>query len=1182
MKANFKSLLRFELGYQLNTWAAPLFACCYFAFAFLMGSQGTSPVGVNYNSEYELFLKMGLLSLGAVFSIMFFVVSAIHRDRKYAMEPLIFSTPVSKSMFYFSRLTGAWLMALGVLIFAIPGFFLGVYFSDLDPERIGPFSILSAGSVFWILFIPSVSICTALIFTVGLHSRNTLATYAMAILIYGAYFISSIFLNSPLIANAAPISSENLFFAALLDPFGLSAFFEQTNLWTPYQKNSTPIAFSGLLAWNRVLWMVGALLVIMISYMNFSFRKPHVGSIQKAKADSASETSREIFQKVTPSLGHFYPVIPSSVKLEFLWVFKSIPFWLITGGWTLIASTEIYSKIYSGGSYGESYFPEAQILLEQVQSPLNVFCLVLLVFFTGELVWRARESKFHEILGATPAPTGYFFISTTFTLLAMLGIMIGVTLVICLGFQLIQNQQSIDTISLLILILSPGLSLFVHTVIMLQIHQWSRNKYLGMCLSALVIALFSSSLGSAVGINHPLLKIGTSPYLVYSQQAGYGLGAKGFWLLNLLWMNLAVIISICLFRNWKGSSTRKLQKTTRLTFSKLVFPSILLISLASYSFYQINIVGNYKTANTRLNEQHQYELAYKKYEASPVPAYSSLDMEVDLYPSKNTFNAKVKGFLKNTSEKSIDSFLMTEKVDLEGLQIERAGTIEKDEILRVNLVQLDTPLQPGEEVAFSFEVKLKSAVFRQEKSLVQDGTYLNFRDFAPYFGYAETREISDNLERKKRNLPIKSSRTYSQDHPELERTLIKVDFKARVSTESPQTVITSGKLKGMKNNGDRVSFDFESPHKIMPAVAFFSGNYQETSVQFNGVNLQVFSIPEHHESAMNTLDIMRKTLEFASNHFGRYPLDHLKIVEVPSYWEFGGFAHPGVISMVEDNFFLVKPEPLNPLDLRTKRTVHEVAHQWFGHLLAPRNLPGASIFVEGLAKYTEAVLLEQEFGKAALWQLTDQANTAYFSGRAFATEPEPALSHTEGQNYLAYGKSLLGLLTVRDLVGEEKLNGAIRNMVDISMENSEPKVTMADFLRMLKSNSSPDQIRGITEAFEKVVRFDLSITTAEIEQVENGKYKVTVGFQARKMETRADGSEFEIPINDKLEVTAFSAHPKTLTSTKDILYSEFITIREGEGAISFLTDQSPSFIGLDPWGTKPDSNRKDNFFKMDE
>src|SRR5690606_2589739 len=104
----------------------------------------------------------------------------------------------------------------------------------------------------WLIFIiPNVFFCTTLIFAVTSLTKNALSTYVSAIFIYALYWVCSLFLNSPLMANAVPASPQGLAVAALADPFGISAFFEQTQFWTPLQKNTELVSFSGNFMWNR-------------------------------------------------------------------------------------------------------------------------------------------------------------------------------------------------------------------------------------------------------------------------------------------------------------------------------------------------------------------------------------------------------------------------------------------------------------------------------------------------------------------------------------------------------------------------------------------------------------------------------------------------------------------------------------------------------------------------------------------------------------------------------------------------------------------------------------------------------------------------------------------------------------------------------------------------------------------
>lgn len=1184
--SRFISLLRFELSYQLRTKAVYLFGLIYFGFAFLMGSQGATPAGVNYNSAYELYFKMGLVSLGAVFSIMFFVVTAVLRDSKFGMEALIFSSPLSKLQFFFSRFLGAWLVGILVLVLAIPGFHLGIAFSDLDPNRITSLNLIDSISVAWMLLIPSVTVCTVLLFTVCLLTKNSLATYAMAVLIYALYFISAIFLNSPLLANAAPISTENLFLAALADPFGLSAFFEQTNLWTPFQKNQEQISFISLLGLNRLIWLGISGLILTACYRKFSFRTAHQKK-QKTEPLKENESQNRLSlpkpKKASNSIRNYFPILTSLIRMDLKFIFQSIAFWAVLGIWIVLAVTEIYSKIYAGGAYDENYFAASQLLLEQVQQPLYLFGILLLVFFSGELVWRVKNVKSHEIISATPIPNTYFFLSKLGSLSILVMLLIGVTVVISLSFQLLQGYLNMDSFAIFSLLLFPGTPLLFYACFFLLIQNFSRSNYLGMGLSVLAFALFAGPLGTALGLNHPLLKIGDLPALAYSEQAGWEMNAPGFWILALLWVLLIGSATLFSITDWRGSLDRISGKFNWNKFNKAG-----LICLAAstavigFSFHQINYEENYQSRDEILLAKQDYELKYKHLQKSPVLSYSALNMKVDIFPSKGTYSAMVKGKLINNSDSPISKMLLTEKEELKNLSLQKAIEITKDGSLGVYVVEFEIPLLPMEEIEFSFEVQTKPSIFSTNPAIIKDGTYLNFRDFSPYFGYSEGREISDNQERKKRGLPLKPNLYGLQEHKEqLERNLAKIDFEAEISTDSNQIALTSGDLIAQKTHGSRTTFMFKSPHKIMPAIAFFSGIYQVERLNLEGKLLEVFSIPAHHLSSAETLATMKTSLEMLSEAFGKYPDEHLKIVEVPSYWGFGGFAHPGVISMVEDNYFLVRSEPENQFDLKRKRVIHEVAHQWFGHLLAPRNLPGASLFVEGFAKYAEAMVMEKEIGKSALWHLTDNANRTYFSGRAFASETEPALSMIENQGYLSYGKSLLSLLATQELIGEEKLNSVFHKIVETNRENTQPKVKVSDFLSELSAVCKPSENALISDWFEKVIHYNIKIENVTIQVLHSGEYELKIAYAAKKLETLIDGSVREIAMDEPLTISLLSDHPEQIESDSEIISTYKSPLKNGNGDLIIISKVKPQWVGIDPWGTRPDQNRRDNFFKIE-
>ena len=220
----FKKLLQFEVFYQLKQRAFPIFALLFLVLGIFVGKQGFAPKGVNFNSVYQIYFHTGLFTLGSVFIIMFFAISAMLRDKQYKMEGLIYSTAIKKGEYFWSRFLGTFIFSVLAFTPFILGYIVGNYFFNLDPERLGDFKIVSYLQPYFYIVLPNIFICSAIIFSVTTITKNSIATYASAVLIYMLYFVGSIFLNSPLLAQSVPASPEMMAAAAIGDSFELLLF----------------------------------------------------------------------------------------------------------------------------------------------------------------------------------------------------------------------------------------------------------------------------------------------------------------------------------------------------------------------------------------------------------------------------------------------------------------------------------------------------------------------------------------------------------------------------------------------------------------------------------------------------------------------------------------------------------------------------------------------------------------------------------------------------------------------------------------------------------------------------------------------------------------------------------------------------------------------------------------------
>ena len=84
------------------------------------------------------------------------------------------------------------------------------------------------------------------------------------------------------------VNNETL--AALTDIFGNRTYAIQTQYFTPIEKNTLSPEFKGLILWNRIIWILFAIVILLVSYLNFSFKEKNK-KVKAAKNQMASKTA---------------------------------------------------------------------------------------------------------------------------------------------------------------------------------------------------------------------------------------------------------------------------------------------------------------------------------------------------------------------------------------------------------------------------------------------------------------------------------------------------------------------------------------------------------------------------------------------------------------------------------------------------------------------------------------------------------------------------------------------------------------------------------------------------------------------------------------------------------------------------------------------------------------------------
>ena len=1187
------SLLKFENTYQRKLWALPVATILFFLTGFQIGGQGFAPDMVNFNAPYQISYYISVFTLGSVFAIMFFAINGILRDSTYRMQEIMFSTGIQKHQFFFSRFGGVFFFSLLSVSMLLPGMMAGTLIVDMDPERLAPFSILP---YFWnwlVFVLPNVFICTSFIFSVGLLTKNRMSIYATAVMIYVFYFICSFYFDSPILAGSSPTHTDNMMLAALADPFGISAFMEQSQYLTPLQKNEVLVSLSGNFLLNRLLWISISVTILGVAYRLFSFR-----TLQRKNQKSAfrnnflneAKTTNTGYLPLIPTVNSgkvFYQSFLSQSKIGIKQLFKSLPFQVMIVLMVVIMSSEFYSTLVEGGSYSESLYPVTALLAELNTTAVFIFGVLLIIFFSGEWGWKERTENMHLILDATPASNASFFWSKISVLMCIPLLFITLEILIGISFQLMMDYSEIDINRYLSLYYYQGTPLIFYLLVALFIQGLSSGKYIGMGLTGLLVAVFGTSLAGNLGIEHPLLRIGALPPVSFSDMSGVSNSASGFQLLSVHWLLFGLILSLIGQHVWRRGITegflfhikRVFKGWTPYHLTAVIIMGLAFLSTSGMIFYKTNIETEYLTTVESLNRWAEYEKKYKHYDEEEWLYPVAISIDLALYPQERRYYVDATYILENKSDSSINRALIIEKKTIINIQLEQARMVGVDSTFGIYVFQFNSPVLPGDSIELTFSAVSEAHGLYSGNDIVENGSYVHLRDFSPYLGYTESLEIQDNNERRKRGLPKRITEQPSEaDFELMESGFGRVDFETTLSVPDSQIGISVGNLHKTWIEKDRNYYRYKTPYPVAPIITYHSANYKTAKESYNGISLEHYYHPGHDFNNLTVMNSMKQTLDYMQNEFGPYPFDHLRIAELPSFWGFGGFAAAGTISMVEDNFYLVDEREPEAFNLVAKRTIHEVAHQWWGHQLSTQSVSGGQIFVEGFAKYSEAVVMEKYYGIPTLFQLGKSANHTYFTGRSYASTLEQPLYLEQGEHYMLYGKSYIVMMALKELIGEAAINKVLKTLVEQHKDEVDATVTTLEFLNELYSVTPQEYHHLINDWFKKIITYELSVEDAIYTELSSGDYEVTITVKASKFRSE-DGIKSPVKMNEPVTIGIFTTHPSE-AHKEQILLLESENIISGEQQITFRVNSLPRYVSIDPYNTRPDLVRFDNHFDM--
>lgn len=1126
---------------------------------------------VHKNAPSVVAMYVTILNIfGLLFATAFFNNAAL-RDYRFNFNEIMFSTPISKAGYYFGRFCGAWMLStfvmLGIYLAFIVGAAVGPALGWIGADRMGPTPWGAFISTYFIFVVPNMFLAGTIIFALATRFKSTIVSFLGTLIIIITYIIG---LNM-----SSDLDSQST--AAIIDIFGISTYNLDTQYFTPFEKNTINPSLSGYLLPNRILWTSVGIILLLFGYFTYSFATK-AKKVKKQKIVKDALTPKNL---VAPVLANAHKA-PSSwasfktfFKINFLSILKSNVFIILL----LFSIILLISNLWNSFDfYGLQSYPVTYKMLDEINGISTLFVLIILVFFSGELVWRDRDHHLNEVIDSTPHHSVSSLLAKTISLIFLASLLHIVLMTIGIFYQAALGYTNFEIGLYLTDFLSGSLILFsIWAGILIFIQVLFNNKYLGFFMSVVVMFMIDF-IFLALKIESKMFMLGVTPQTMYSDMNGFGPGMTGHLWFSGYWFLLGGLLILLAGLFWPRGTSKKISerwKAGRKSLDKsyygtLGFFSVAWLALAGFVFYNTQVLNTYDNRKTFEQKQVNYEKSFKKYQDAPKLSITDAVYNIDIYPETRRTDIMVDLGLKNKTNTIIDSLHFTVNPDLEQeLLIHESELVFTGPEKSYLIYQLKNPILPGDSTNFSVKAKYQAKGFENTVSntnVIRNGTFFNNMSVLPDFGYSERNEISDKNKRKSYDLPERDRMPELQttcNHLCMKNYLTSgaadwVNVETFISTTEDQIAVAPGSLISEKTENGRRKYHYRSDHIAQNFYSFISAEYEVAKRKWNGIDLEVYYHADHEVNIERMLDAIQKSLEYYTKNFGPYYHKQARIIEFPRYQNFAQ-AFPGTMPYSESFGFIINLEDEDDINVIDAVIAHEMAHQYWAHQVIGAEMQGSTMLSESFSEYSSLMVMKQTSDDLKMKDFLRHDLRRYLRGRSSETEKEVPLYKVEEQGHIHYGKGAFVLYALQNYVGEEQVNTALRQFLEAYRYQEPPYPTANDFMRYLEPQI-PDSLQYlITDWFKEITLYDLRLMDTKTEKLENGRYKISLDIIAKKTKADEVGKPTEVPIKDWVDIGFYKDREE-----ETLLYRERILFDQESIKLEFTLDTLPARAAIDP------------------
>ncbi|MEM9410848.1 MAG: M1 family aminopeptidase, partial [Planctomycetota bacterium] len=826
---------------------------------------------------------------------------------------------------------------------------------------------------------------------------------------------------------------------------------------------------------------------------------------------------------------------------------------------------------------------------------MYVYLLAIIIFYSGVLVWKERDARMDEVFDALPHPTWISYVAKTLVLVCVVALVLfayismGVANQAMAGYNRFQLGLYFKELYLISFVW-----IFGFIVLGVLIQAISPNKYVGY-FGIVIAGIANVFLWPWLEVQSNLIRFTSLPSYIYSDMFQFRPFSEGLVWFGGYWTMFAILLSVITVAFWQRGKDKGLRLRVRLAAQRLngslgwVGLAMLLAcaSVGSWIYYNAEFLNQYQQQDEIQKLQAKYETDFKSLADVPQPRVTRVKHEIELYPRQRKLIFKGDQTIENQTDASIQRLILNVDDDFENvIEVENAKLVEEHQDVRLQIYEFDPPLESGQAVRMQYTVTYEPNGFENSVSqtqIVQNGTFFN-NTIAPQIGYQPAKELSDKDDRKENELPEKDlmpalepENKQARRNTYLSNSSDWLEIETIFSTSNDQIAVAPGSLIKKWEENRRRYFHYKLDHPSLNFYSFISADYEVALRQWNDVDIEVYYHKEHEWNVDKMLRSIRMSLEYYSKHFGPYKHKQARIIEFPRTASFAQ-AFPGTMPYSEGIGFIADIKEKDDIDMVYYVVAHEMAHQWWAHQVIGANMLGATFLSETLAQYSALMVMEKEYGRDIMRKFMEHEMDSYLGARGRETLKERPLKTVAGsQGYIHYNKGSVVMYYLKEIIGEENVNTALKSLVDRFGYQSHPYPTSQDLIDAL-AEQTPDKYKYLLDdLFTKITLFENRTLETNYRKLGDGKYEVTIDIECKKFEADDQGDQTLVPLDDWIEIGAF-AEPGSGEKYGATLYRELVKMDQESSEYKFTVDQVPALAGVDPFllmiDRFPDDNMK--------